>query len=176
MQLSCRNCRSLVRIAEAMRRYFGMPVRCHECARVFVVPPQSPLYDSVLPADSVRPLDRSVSAARCFHERICRACRRKVRIPGLERPADGPVMRCSHCDAELGTSEARGIGTTPVILALVIGIIAGCGMPWLDHAGLIALRNLDASRLLVTMKAGVEDWWVSLEQLRWRDWYNPPSE
>ena len=77
--------------------------------------------------------------------------------PGLERPADGPVMRCSHCDVELGTSEARGIGTTPVILALVIGIIAGCGVRWLDHAGLIALRNLDASRLLVTMKAGVRD-------------------
>ena len=105
-----------------------------------------------------------------------RDCRRKVRIPGLERPADGPVMRCSHCDAELGTSEARGIGTTPVILALVIGIIAGCGVLWLDHAGLIALRNLDASRLLVTMKAGVRDLWFSLEQLRWRDWYNPPSE
>jgi len=66
-------------------------------------------------------------------------------------------MRCSHCDAELGTSEARGIGTTPVILALVIGIIAGCGVLWLDHAGLIALRNLDASRLLVTVKAGVRD-------------------
>ena len=94
----------------------------------------------------------------------------------LERPADGPVMRCSHCDAELGTSEARGIGTTPVILALVIGIIAGCGVLWLDHAGLIALWNLDSSRLLVTVKAGVRDWWVSLEQLRWRDWYNPPSE
>ena len=163
MQLRCPHCRSLVRIAKAMRCYFGMPVRCHEYARAFVVWPQNPL-------------DRSVSAARCFHERICRACRRKVRIPGLERPADGPVMRCSHCDAELGTSEARGIGTTPVILALVIGIIAGCGVLWLDHAGLIALRNLDASRLLVTVKAGVRDWWVSLEQLRWRDWYNPPSE
>ena len=95
---------------------------------MFVVPPQSPLYDLALPAGSVRPLDRSVSAARCFHERICRACRRKVWIPGLERPADGPVMRCSHCDAELGTSDARGIGTTTVILALVIGIIAGCGV------------------------------------------------
>ena len=94
--------------------------------------------------------------------------------PGLERPADGPVMRCSHCDVELGTSG--GIRTIPVILALVIGIVAGCGVLWLDHAGLIALRNLDASRLLVTMKAEVGDWWVSLEQLRWRDWYNPPSE
>ena len=165
MQLGCPHCRSLVRIAEAMRRYFSMPVRCNECARVFLVPLQSPLYDSALPADTVRPLDRSVSAAICFHERICRACRRKVRVPGLERPVDGRVMRCSHCDAELDTSEARGIG-----------IIAGCGVLWLDHAGLIALRNLDASRLLVTMKAGVWDWWVSLEQLRWRDWYNPPSE
>ena len=67
-------------------------------------------------------------------------------------------MRCSHCDAELGTSEARGIGTTPVILALVIGIIAGCSVLWLDHVGLIALLNLDASRLLVTMKARVRDW------------------
>ena len=104
MQLRCPHCRSLVRIAKAMRRYFGMPVRCHEYARVFVVPSQNPLYDSALPADTVRPLDRSVSAARCFHERICRACRRKVWIPGLERPADGPVMRCSHCNVELGTS------------------------------------------------------------------------
>ena len=176
MRLRCHYCRSLVRIAEAMRRYFGMPVHCRECARVFVVPPQSPLYDSALLANSVRPLDRSVSAARCFHERICRASRRKVRLPGLERPADDPVMRCSHCDAELGTSGARGIGITPVILALVIGISAGCGMLWLDRAGLITLRNLDASRLLITMKARVRDWWVSLEQLRWRDWYNPPSE
>ena len=75
-------------------------------------------------------------------------------------------MRCSHCDAELGTGEEQGIGTTPVILALVIDIIAGCGVLWLDQAGLIALRNLHASRLLVTMKAGVRDLWVSLEQLR----------
>ena len=157
MRLRCHYCRSLVRIAEAMRRYFGMPVHCRECARVFVVPPQSPLYDSALLADSVRPLDRSVSAARCFHERICQTSRRKVRIPGLERPADGLVMRCSHCDSELGTSETRGIGTTPVILALVIGIIAGCGMLWLDHAGLIALRNLVAPHLLITMKASVRD-------------------
>ena len=176
MQLRCSHCRSLVRITEAMRRYFGMPVRCHEYAQVFVVPRQNPLYDSALPADSVRPLDRSVSAARCFHERICRASRRKIRIPSLERPVDGRVMRFSHCDAELDTSEARGIGTTPVILAPVIGIITGCGVLWLDHAGLIALGNLDASRLLVTTKAGVGGWWVSLEQLRWRDWYNPPSE
>ena len=124
-----------------MRRYFSMLVRCHEYARVLVVLPQSPLYDSAMPADMVRPLNRSVSAARCFHERICRACRRKVRIPGLERPADGPLMRCSHCDAELGTSEARGIRTTPVILALVIGIIAGCDVLWLNDAGLIALQN-----------------------------------
>ena len=93
-----------------MRRYFGMPVRCHECARVFVVPPQSPLCDSALQADPVRLLD-------------------------------GPVMRCSHSDT-----------------------------------GLIALLNLDALHLLVTMKAEIRDWWVSLEQLRWRDWYNPPSE
>ena len=95
---------------------------------------------------------------------------------GLERPADGPVMRCSHCDAKLSTSEARGIETTLVILALVIGIIAGCGVLWLDHAGLIALRNLDTSRLLVTVKAGVRSWLVSLEQLQWRDWCSPPSE
>ena len=54
--------------------------------------------------------------------------------------------------------------------------VGGRGVLWLDHAGLIALRNLDASRLLVTMKAGIADWWVSLEQLRWRDWCNPPSE
>ena len=143
---------------------------------MFVVPPQSPLYDSALPADSVRPLDRSVSAARCFHERMCQACRHEVRVPGLDWPAAGPVMRCPHCEAELGTSKARGIRTTPVILALITGIACGCGVLWLDHAGLIALQNLDASRLLITVTAEAWDWWVSLEQLQWRDWYNPPSE
>ena len=176
MQLRCPHCRSLVRIAEAMRRYFGMPVRCHECARVLVVPPQSPLYDSALPADSVRPLDRSVSAARCFHERMCHACGHRIRLPGLEWPLADLVMRCAHCDTPIGTGRARGISTTSIILALVVGITAGCGLLWLDHAGLIALRNLDASRLLFAVKAGVEDWWISLEQLQWRDWYNPPSE
>ena len=143
---------------------------------MFVVPPQSPLYDSALPADSVRPLDRSVSAARCFHERMCQACRHEVRVPGLDWPAAGPVMRCPHCEAELGTSKARGIGITPVILALITGIACGCGVLWLDHAGLIALQNLDASRLLITVTAEARGWWVSLEQLQWRDWYNPPSE
>lgn len=64
-------------------------------------------------------------------------------------------MLCSHCDAKLGTSEARGIGTTPVILTLFIGIITGCSMLLLDHAGLITLQNMDASWLLVTVKAGV---------------------
>ena len=176
MQLRCPHCRSLVRIDDAMRRYFGKPVQCRECSRMFVVPPQSPLYDSALPADSVRPLDRSVSAARCFHERICQACRHKVRVPGLDWPAAGPVMRCPHCDAELGKSKARGIGTTPVILALITGIACGCGVLWLDHAGLIALQNLDASRLLITVTVGARDWWVNLEQRQWRDWYNPPSE
>ena len=176
MQLRCPHCRSLVRIDDAMRRYFVMPVQCHECARLFVVPPQSPLYDSALPADSARPLDRSVSTARCFHERICHACGHKLRVPGLDWPAAGPVMRYSHCDTELGISKAQGIGTTPIILALVTGIAGGCGVIWLDHAGLIALQNLDASRLLFTIKAGAHDWWVSLEQLQWRDWYNPPSE
>ena len=124
------------------------------CVREFMVPPQSPLYDSALPADAVRPLDQSVSVTRCFHERICQACRRKVWVPALERPANGTVMRCPHCDAKLGISEARGIGTTAVILALVIGVTAGCGMLWLECAGLIALRNLDESRLLVMVKAG----------------------
>ena len=116
--------------------------------------PQSPLYGPVLPADSVRPLDRSVSATRYFHERICRACRRKFRVPDLERPANGRVMRCPHCDAKLGIGETRGIGTTPVIRALVIGITAGCGVLWLDHAGLTTPQSLVASRLLVTVPAG----------------------
>ena len=66
-------------------------------------------------------------------------------------------MRCPNCNSELGISEARGIGTTPLILALVIGINARCGVLWLDHAGLIKLRNLDESRLLVTVTAGVRD-------------------
>ena len=73
---------------------------------------------------------------------------------GLERSANSPVIRYPHCDAEIGISEALGIGTKPVILALVIAITAGCSVRWLNHAGLIALRNLDASRLLVTVKAG----------------------
>ena len=99
MHLRSPHFHSLVKIAEAMRRYFGMPARYHECDRVFVVLPQSPLYGSALPADPLRPLDRSVSPARCVNERICRACRRKVRIRDLELPAASPVMRCLHCDS-----------------------------------------------------------------------------
>ena len=78
-------------------------------------------------------------------------------------------MRRSHRNAKLNTSMARGIGTTPVILALVIGITVGYSMHWLDHVGLIALQKIDESRLLITVKAAIKDWWVSLKQLRWRD-------
>ena len=49
------------------------------------------------------------------------------------------------------------MGTTPINLALVIGITSGYGVFLLDHAGLIALRNLDASSLLVTVNAGFWD-------------------
>lgn len=60
MQLRCPYCRSLVRLPDAMRRYFGMPVTCRDCRHAFVVPPQSPLHDAAIPADTVRPLDRSI--------------------------------------------------------------------------------------------------------------------
>ena len=163
MQLRCPYCRSLVRIDDTMRRYFGMPVGCHECARVFVVPPQSPLHDSALPADAVRPLDRSVSANRCFHERRCNSCGNTARLPGLERPVANIVMNCPYCGAAFESGRARGIRTGPVMLALVAGIGAGCGVLWLDHAGLIALQNLDMSRLLMDLKFAVRDW---LGQLR----------
>ena len=64
-------------------------------------------------------------------------------------------MRCSHRNAKLSTSVARSNGTTPVILALVVGITVGYRMHWLDHVGLVALQNMDASRLVVTVKAAI---------------------
>ena len=64
-------------------------------------------------------------------------------------------MRCSNRNAKLSTSVARGIGTTLVIMALVIGITVAYSMHWIDHVGLIAPQNIDKSRLLVTIKAAI---------------------
>ena len=152
MELRCPHCRSLVRIPDAMRRYFGMPVTCHECRRSFVVPPQSPLHDAALPADSIRPLDRSLSAARCFHERTCRRCGHRLRLPGLDRPSAVVSLSCPYCNTGFEIGGPRRAGPGAVTAALVVGIGVGGAILWLDHAGMIALHNLEASRLLLEWK------------------------
>ena len=135
MELRCPHCRSLVGLPDAMRRYFGMPVTCHECRRSFVVPPQSPLHDAALPADSIRPLDRSLSAARCFHEHGPAAnvatgsgfpagqaiCRRQPFMPLLQHGSEigGP-------SGQAGALSLR---------SLVVGIGVGGAILWLDHQG-----------------------------------------
>jgi len=84
-------------------------------------------------------------------------------MPGLQAQGRGygpQTVGQQPCDA-LSTLRCRnrhqrgaGYRIKPVIPALIIAITAGCSVRWLNHAGLIALRNLDASRLLVTVKAG----------------------
>ncbi len=152
MQLRCPYCRSLVGLPDAMRRYFGMPVTCHDCRHAFVVPPQNPLHDAAIPADTVRPLDRSISAVRCSHEHGCRRCGHRFRIAGLDPPPVRISLACPYCDAPVGYGGPRGLAPGAVVTVLILGILAGGRVLWLDHQGLIALRNLEASQLLLEWK------------------------
>lgn len=161
MQLRCPHCRSLVRLPDAMRRYFGMPVACDGCGHAFVVPPQSPLHDAALPADSVRPLDRSISAVRCSHTYDCRHCGHQFRIPGLDPPAASVSLACPYCDTQLECGGPRGAAPGAIVAVLILGLLAGGGVLWLDHAGLIALHNLEASQLLLEWKRAVQRFGVS---------------
>lgn len=111
MQLRCPHCRSLVGVPDGMRCYFGMPVACHLCQRRFVVPPQSPLHDAALPADSVRPLDRSISAIRCFHEHRCPHCRHQLRVPGMNQPTMRIELSCPYCETKLAIGGPAQAGT-----------------------------------------------------------------
>ena len=161
MQLRCPHCRSLVRLPDTMRRYFGMPVTCQSCGHAFVVPPQSPLHDASLPADSIRPLDRSISAVRCFHEHRCRHCRHRFHLPGLDPPPASVSVACPYCDTRLNCGGANGVAPGAVVLVLVLGLLAGGGVLWLDHEGLIALHNLKASQLLLEWKRTIQDFGLS---------------
>ena len=156
MQLRCPHCRSLVGVPDGMRCYFGMPVACHLCQRAFVVPPQSPLHDAALPADSVRPLDRSISAIRCFHEQACPHCQRQLRIPGLNKPTRRIDLSCPYCETTLTIGGAPRLAPKAIITALVIGLLMGGGVLWLDQAGLIALQNFQASHLLLEWKQALQ--------------------
>ena len=161
MQLRCPHCRSLVRLPDAMRRYFGMPVTCHGCGRAFVVPPQNPLHDAALPADYARPLDRSISAVRCFHEHGCHHCGHRFRVPGLDPPATSVSLACPYCDTRLDCGGTRGLAPRHIVRILIIGLLAGAGVLWLDHAGLIALQNLEASQLLLEWKRAIQRFGIS---------------
>jgi len=162
MQLRCPRCRSLVEVPVQLNRYFGMPVACHLCRHVFAVPPQNPLDDSALPHRLVGPLDRSVSAARCSHERACPCCQHRIRLPGFD-PAIGPLaLSCLYCRTRFTLREGGGIRPGLVAAAFGGGIVLGLLLLWLDHEGVIALRQLHAMERLVEGARLVRQWMMSI--------------
>ena len=173
MQLCCPRCRSLVEVPDKLSRFFNMPVACHLCGRVFAVPPQSPLDDGHMPHSRLRPLDRSISAERCSHERSCPSCQRPVRIPGLD-PAIGPLdLSFPYCEAEFRLQAGGGIGLYAISVTFGLGIVLGLVILWLDHEGIIALHRLQLTEMLLEWARQLRQW---AGTRRWRGWYSPPSE
>lgn len=167
MQLCCPRCRSPVEVPHQLSRFFNMPVACHLCRRVFAVPPQGPLHDSPAPNNSVpnsllRALDRSISAERCSHERTCPACLRTIRIPGLD-PAIGPLdLSCPYCQANFRLEAGGGIQPRIIAVALGLGIVIGLAVLWLDHEGMIALRQLQLAEPLREWARQLRHWIVMI--------------
>lgn len=61
-------------------------------------------------------------------------------------------LTCPYCEAPLDYGGARGLAPGAVVTVLILGIVAGGAVLWLDHQGLIAIRNLEASQLLLEWK------------------------
>ena len=177
MQLCCPRCRSPVEVPHQLSRFFNMPVACHLCRRVFAVPPQGPLHDSPVPNSPapnnsvpnnsvpnslLRALDRSSSAERCSHERTCPACLRTIRIPGLD-PAIGPLdLSCPYCQANFRLEAGGGIQPRIIAVALGLGIVIGLAVLWLDHEGMIALRQLQLAEPLREWARQLRHWIVMI--------------
>jgi len=172
MQLCCPRCQSPVEVPHQLSRFFNMPVACHLCRRVFAVPPQGPLHDSPVPNSPVpnnsvpnsllRALDRSISAERCSHERTCPACLRTIRIPGLD-PAIGPLdLSCPYCQANFRLEAGGGIQPRIIAVALGLGIVIGLAVLWLDHEGMIALRQLQLAEPLREWARQLRHWIVMI--------------
>ena len=153
------------------------PVLQHACRLSsvptgFAVPPQGPLHDSPVPNNSVpnnsvpnsllRALDRSISAERCSHERTCPACLRTIRIPGLD-PAIGPLdLSCPYCQANFRLEAGGGIQPRIIAVALGLGIVIGLAVLWLDHEGMIALRQLQLAEPLREWARQLRHWIVMI--------------
>lgn len=158
MPLRCPRCRSLVEVPDQLNRYFGMPVSCHMCQRVFAVPPQSPFHDSSVPYSPVRQLERSISAERSNHERSCPVCRRRVRLPGLDT-AIGPLdLSCPYCRAQICLQNATGVRPRFIASALSLGIVFGLAVLWLNHQGMIALHQLHLTEIVLEQTWALQDW------------------
>lgn len=75
-----------------------------------------------------------------------------MRLPGLDRPGEPVNLSCPYCNAGFSVGGPRRLRAGPVIVALIAGVGAGAIILWLDHTGMIALDNLEASRLLLEWK------------------------
>ena len=158
MPLRCPRCRSLVEVPNQLNRFFNMPVACHICRRIFAAPPQSPLHDSAVPQRLVGPLDRSISAERCSHERACPSCRRPVRLPGLDRSIGPLDLSCPYSRARFRLEASGGISPRVIAAALGLGLVFGLAVLWLDHQGIIALRQLRLTQTVLDWARDMRHW------------------
>ena len=115
-----------------------------------------------MPNSLLRALDRSISAERCSHERTCPACLRTIRIPGLD-PAIGPLdLSCPYCQANFRLEAGGGIQPRIIAVALGLGIVIGLAVLWLDHEGMIALRQLQLAEPLREWARQLRHWIVMI--------------
>ena len=147
MQLECPHCQNALAVADSLRRYYDMPVRCHQCRHVFTLTRQTPRDDSGLAHDPRQPLDRSVSARRSHHMIVCQGCGAGLRVPGQRLDAVLTIT-CPHCLASFVHHQTGRVARSDwLIIGLLVGIAAGCAVLWAHFEGYIELRNLGEGEL-----------------------------
>ena len=169
MHLECPHCQNALTVPDSLRRYYDMPVRCHQCRHVFTIQKQSP-HDDWGPAHDVRrPLDRSVSARHSHHMIVCQGCGADLRVPGQERGQeqgkrqDGPLrLACPYCLASFSHYRAGNAARLDrVMIGLVVVIAAGCVVLWGHHEGYIELWNLVVGAWFGDAVRFINDTWLA---------------
>lgn len=76
-----------------------------------------------------------------------------------------PTMRielsCPYCETKLAIGGPPRLAPKAIITALIIGLLVGGGVLWLDQTGLIALQNFQASHFLLEWKQALQRLGVS---------------
>lgn len=79
----------------------------------------------------------------------------------MNRPTMRIDLSCPYCEMKLAIGGPARLAPKAIITALVIGLLVGGGVLWLDQTGLIALQNFQASHFLLEWKQALQRLGVS---------------